>query len=152
MTDKQYADMTTIMMFCRHFADQMHQCMKNAGLLEQEFTLNIRVGETKLFSGMVEKGSIELEQSITDNTANYYKNRMAQRRLLTNKGTINEGRWIVDADPRAEEGSIPPMVIESKKAKADVSERTGSNSSKPYPVDGLWLSSRDDYSDVGVWE
>ena len=141
MTDKQYADMTTIMMFCRHYADQMYQCMKDAGLIEQGFELNIRVGDLKLFSGMTEKCCIELEQDIITNTANYYKNRMAQRRM-------NEERWFVDADPKAEEGDIPPMVG-IRKAEENVSKGTGSNPSKPYPVDGTWFSVWDDPPYVG---
>ena len=143
MTDKQYADMTTIMMFCRHYADQMYKCLEDAGLIEQGFELNIRVGDLKLFSGKTEKCCIELEQDIMTNTANYYKNRMAQRRM-------NEERWFVDADPKAEEGSVPPMVG-LRKNDENVCKGSGNSANKPYPVDGLWLSSRDDYSDVGVW-
>ena len=144
MTDKQYADMTTIMMFCRHFADQMYKCMENAGLNEKGFELNIRVGNRELFSGKTEKCDICFEQSILDvDRATYYKNRMEQRRMIG-------GGWFVDDDPRAEEGAIPPMV-ELRKTDEDVCKGTGSSASKPYPVEGLWLSSRDDYSDVGVW-
>lgn len=144
MTDKQYADMTTIMMFCRHFSDQMYKCMENAGLNEKGFELNIRVGNRELFSGKTEKCDICFEQSILDvDRATYYKNRMEQRRMIG-------GGWFVDDDPRAEEGAIPPMV-ELRKTDEDVCKGTGSSASKPYPVEGLWLSSRDDYSDVGVW-
>ena len=144
MTDKQYADMTTIMMFCRHFADHMHKCMEDAGLLEKGFELEIRVGNKELFSGKVQKCDICLERSILEvDTATYYKNRLEQRRF-------DEGGWFVDDDPKAEEGSVPPMVG-IRKNDGDVCEGSGSSASKPYPVDGLWLSSRDDYSDVGVW-
>ena len=143
MTDKQYADMTTIMMFCRHFADQMYKCMENAGLNEKGFELNIRVGNRELFSGKTEKCDICFEQSILDvDRATYYKNRMEQRRMIG-------GGWFVDDDPRAEEGSVPPMVVEVKATAKDVSKGTGSNSSKPYPVDGTWFSVYDDPPYVG---
>ena len=141
MTDKQYANMTTIMMFCRHYADQMYKCMEDAGLIEQGFELHMRIGDLDLWSGKVEKCDICLEQSILKDEAKYYRNRMEQRRL-------DEGRWFVDADPRAEEGDVPPMVVETKATAKNVSNGTGKNTSKPYPLDNTWLSVYDYPADV----
>ena len=70
------------------------------------------------------------------------KNRMVQRK------TNALERWMVDHDPLAEEGSIPPMVADIKTTRDDVDERAREDSSKPYPLDGTWLSSRDDPSYV----
>lgn len=142
MTQAQYADMVSIMQISRQFCDQMLKCMDNHGLTKQGFTLNLRIGDRKLFSGDVETGCIELEQDIMEDEYSWEKNRMVQRKVNSLK------RWMVDNDPLAEEGTVPPMVADIKTSASDVGKGTGEDSSKPYPLDNTWFSIHDYPADV----
>lgn len=138
MTQAQYADMVSIMQISRQFCDQMLKCMDNHGLTKQGFTLTLRIGDRKLFSGDVETGHIELEQDVLEDEYLWEKNRMVQRKVNS------LGRWMVDYDPHAEEGTVPPMVADIKKTASDIGKGTGEDSSKPNPLDNTWFSVYDD--------
>jgi len=142
MTQAQYADMVSIMQISRQFCDQMLKCMDNHGLTKQGFTLTLRIGDRKLFSGDVETGCIELEQDIMEDEYSWEKNRMVQRKVNSLK------RWMVDNDPLAEEGTVPPMVADIKASAKDVGNGTGEDSSKPNPLDNTWFSIYDYPADV----
>ena len=140
MTQKQYADMHTIMACCRIFSDQMYKCLSNAGLLEQGYAIKMYIGDNNLFDGCTENEYIELEQSILEHDFETWdKGRMTQR-------IVNKGRWYVDVDPIAETGSIPPEVC--YKERTDL-KRDSKSGGKPYPPDGMWLSAYDYYPHVG---
>ena len=62
-----------------------------------------------------------------------YKTKMCQWKDV-------DGKWRIENDPIAEEGIIQGMA---QSGKADGKERNGETTSKPYPLDGLWLSSFD---------
>lgn len=142
MTQAQYADMVSIMQISRQFCDQMLKCMDNHGLTKQGFMLTLRIGNNKLVSGTIETGYIELEQDILEDEYLWEKNRMAQRK------TDSLERWVVDSDPLAEEGTVPPMVADIKKTASDVDKGTGEDSRKPYPLDNTWFSIYDYPADV----
>ena len=148
MTQKQYADMVSIMQISRHFCDQMYRCLANHELIKKGFTLNLCIGDRKLSSGDVELSSIELEQDIQEDEYAWEKNRMEQVKVDT------LGRWMVNYDPLAEEGTIPPMVGEIKSTdgyiefKKEDGKGTGENPGKPYPLDNTWLSVYDYPADV----
>ena len=134
MTQKQYADMTTIMMFGRIFADQMYKCLENSGLLKEGFNLEISVGKHyDLPTGILES-DIELCKSPTEHK-DWIKSRMMHMKM---KGC----EWSVYNDPVAKAGTVPPEV--GIKERRDFAERVGKYSSKPYPVDGMWISCHDD--------
>ena len=61
MTDKQYDDMTIIMMFGRIFADQMYKCFEENGLLGK-YKLDIGVGKNYDLDG--ERLACDVELSL----------------------------------------------------------------------------------------
>ena len=140
MTDKRYADMTTIMQFCRIFSDQMHKCLKHTGMLDEGYSLRIWVGNY-VGTDDIMKVTIELENnSLGIGTDEWKKSRMQQE-------MYEERGWFVHADPKAEVGSIPPEIRYEDRTKNGM-EGKGKAGEKPYPPDGLWVSSRYDPSDV----
>ena len=137
MTKKQYMDMTTIMQFGRIFSEQIDKCLLHTGLKEQgyEFRINISEVDGRNFINVV------LEQNaLTMPIGEYEKNRMSQYK-------ISNDDWRVNHDPITEAGTIPATIRaeEIRTAYAEAERKTGT---KPYPPDGLWVNSRDNYCDV----
>ena len=146
MTQKQYADMTTIMHCCRIFSDQMYNCLVTSGLLEQGFAIQIYTGNRGLDCGSVQIGKIELSMDILNaDLDEYTKTQMLQMKLNNGKG------WTVYHDPQSETGSVPTSVglIERKtgnsKAKTAETKKTGTE----LPPDGLWIGTDYNCSYVG---
>lgn len=135
MTDKRYADMTTIMQFCRIYTEQMYLCLKHTGMLDEGYQLRMWVGSCDDPMGYdTMKTTIELENnSLGIGTENWHKNRMEQD-LFEKRG------WFVHDDPRTEVGGIPPEIRLEDRTKNDM-EGTGKTGTKPYPPDGFWVSS-----------
>ena len=138
MTDKQYADIETMMMFGRIFADQMYQCLKNTGLLAEGYQMQLYVGQRV---GDIRNSFVEIEKNIVDVGYLNWKEESARH-------TRNEGEeWHVSFDPKAETGSVPPEVHIRKETR-NVKETVGATANKPYPPDGLWIGSFNHDSDV----
>ena len=143
MTQKQYADMTTIMQFGRIFADQIRICMKHAGLLDQGFHFSIRVekgyGSDETFQ------RVELEKSLNDVSHEEWEESAMEQ------FGYGEGReWSVYADPKAEMGSLPTEVcIRQRTRFRSGAEKAEKAAGKPLPPDGLWISSYDYDPPVG---
>ena len=138
MTQKQYDDMTTIMQFSRLFASAMRKAMDNCGLTAKGFGLNVDVWDTVCEDGTVLKGAIRLQRG-------YESPKIDHSEDMTQLNYLEEG-WLVANDPYAKAGSIPPEVhFEKRTVRQGMAEETG----KPYPPDGLWVSSRDNPADVG---
>ena len=130
MTDKKYADMTTIMEYCRIWADQMYKCLQNNDL--SDFHIEMIIGNWKLENGN-ETSLIEFEKDImTTPEDEYDSKRMSQMKMDDGKG------WFVCHDPKAKAGTVPPTVryIENKRT---VCKAEGENTTKPLPPDGMWI-------------
>lgn len=142
MNQKQYETMTTIMGFGRVFADQIHKCMENAGLLDKGFEFRVFVENGKYYESGADYLVVQLQQSISraENKDEYYATRMEQ----TKSGRKG---WLVLNDPIAETCDVPP-VVESRKAEENDGEGTGEDGGKPYPPYDMWISACDDYPDV----
>lgn len=142
MTDKQHEDMTIIMQLCRIFSEQMYKCMKNAGLIEQGFTLGMNVGRM----GYTNNGYTPITSKINidkaSNAPDWKETRMCQVKFSGKE-------WMIFADPKAEIYSVPENVdigkIDRQEERTAVGRKT---SSKPYPVDGLWVGHDYNSSDV----
>ena len=139
MTDKQYADMATITMFGRIFADQMRKCLVNSGLWDKGFGISVDAFRTKCSDGFEVTGAVRLIRGY-DNDENDHDDDMEQIQYFGE-------RWAVCRDPKAETGSIPPEVHIKK--QRDVGERTGKVETKPLPPDGLWVGADYNYPHVG---
>lgn len=137
MNQKQYETMTTIMGFGRVFAEQIHKCMENAGLLDQGFEFSISIDNGNYLTHGADYLTVELEKCITRvDRDDYNATRMSQTK------TGRKG-WVVLYDPIAEMCDVPP-VVEPRKAEEDVSKGTGETGSKPYPPFDMWISACDD--------
>ena len=141
MNQKQYADMATIMQYARAFANNVRNCMKNHDLMDQGYEFSIRImngrnAEDETFDDFM---IVELEKScLKVDWDEYKKSSMTQ----TN---INGEGWRVSNDPVAKKGDLPTEVCYKK--VADIG-RGAEVASKPYPLDGLWISAYDYPSDV----
>ena len=145
MTDKQYDDMTIIMMFGRIFADQMYKCFEENGLLGK-YKLDIGVGKNYDLHG--ERLACDVELSlVTEGKAKndkvfwdeYRKTKMSQMRIVGKE-------WCVYNDPQAKAGDLPPEV--QIREERIVEQGNSETSSKPYPSDGFWIGA--DYNDTDV--
>ena len=134
MTQKQYADMTTIMQFGRIFSEQMKKCLVNSGLWEKGFCFCVDAYPTHCSDNVDLSGSVRIFRGY-DNPENDHSEDMFQLNY-DGKG------WRVVNDPIAEAGSLPPEV--HARERRDFNERIRENPSKPYPLDGMWISSFDD--------
>lgn len=141
MNQKQYETMATIMGFGRVFADQIHKCMENAGLLDQGFEFKIRIDNGCYYEHGADYLVVELEKSISRVDRDDYNVTRMEQAKIGRKG------WVVLYDPIAEMCDLPPMV-ESRKAEENDGKGTGEDGSKPYPPYDMWISSADDYPDV----
>ena len=143
MEQKQYDAMQIIMQCSRSFATQMEKCLKNTGLLDKGFKLEVCVGQ----AASKEYGTwsdIELSEYLIDvGEEQYKKTRMGQWKL-------GKGEWSVRYDPIAKEGTVPKVF--DGKSKANDHERVATVSEHPYPVDGFWISNRDDDPILGGGE
>ena len=144
MTQKQYADMATIMQFGRFFAEQIRRCMENAGLMEQKYNFELRITNGCYLDGE-DVIKVQLEKAINSTEPEEFNETSMEQYKFGRKG------WFVHYDPIAEEGSVPSEVRISK-ARKTYAEAEGKTGSKPYPPDGLWISSRDYPADVGGGE
>ena len=141
MTQKQYDDMATILKFCRIFADQMRICMKNTGLWDKGFLLTMDCFRTDCSDGCVLDGAVRMFRRYDEES--HHSEDMEQ--------LSQEGKgWYVVHDPVAKTGSLPPDVKIEKCAK-NVCKGSRKDATKPYPPDGMWISSYDDTPDVVVW-
>lgn len=142
MTQKQYADMTTIMQFCRIFSDQMLKCLEGTGLLEQGFYIDLGVNRAYDLETGILACDITLSKHINEDSSNvedWRATRMHQMRM-------RNGEWKVYDDPEAKAGSLPPEIrIRHERV---VTEGTRKAASKPYPSDGFWVGS--DYGSTDV--
>ena len=138
MTDKQYADIETMMMFGRIFADQMYKCLKNTGLLAEGYQMELYVGQKV---GDLRNTFVEVEKNIADVGYPDWKKSSARH------SKCEGGEWCVAFDPKAEAGSVPPEVHIRKESRTNKAA-VGANANKPYPPDGLWIGSFNHDSDV----
>jgi len=140
MDQKRYETMHSIMEFSRIFADQMLKCMENAGMIDDGFHLDIRVGRSasetrRTFS------QIELERSrAVVEEEEWLKSAIEQEKF-------DDEKWMVYHDPYAKKGLVPP-VVRTRKSTEVYQEGVGTLGDVDDPLDGLWFSSRDNYSDV----
>ena len=143
MTKKDYTQRQSMMEICRTFADQMGKCMDNAGLTKEGFILTIEIGDEEYGSEDHLLSMITLEESINDvGQEQWHKTQMCQMKL-DGKG------WLIHADPLAESGTVPESIYGKAKDSKDSVEGSGEKGTKPYPPDGLWLSTFDDRSVLG---
>jgi len=138
MTDKQYADIETMMMFGRIFADQMYKCLKNTGLLAEGYQMQLLIGQ--VVKDRITT-SVEISKNIIDVGYEEWK------KTSTRHSRDFEKEWWVAYDPKAEAGSVPPEV-RIPKGKRTYKATVGANANKPYPPDGLWIGSFNHDSDV----
>ena len=139
MTDKQYADIATMMMYGRIFADQMYKCLVNSGLLDEGYVFQVSAGKGYDLFGATLATDVDICKGAK--YKDWRETRFLQMRM-------KDGVWIVYDDPKERTGSIPPVVITVKKDGA-VKEAVGANAEKPYPPDGLWIGAFNHDSDVG---
>lgn len=137
MTQKQYDDMTSIMQFGRTFSDMMRKAMENCGLLQKGFFFNVDVCPVECEDGTVIMGAVRLRHRY--DIESDHEEDMEQLEY-------NGERWCVINDPYAKTGTVPPEIRAEK--KSNDRQGMGKASGKPYPPDNLWISSRDNYSDV----
>ena len=131
MNQQQYEDMKEIMRLAREFSDKAYELMDKAGLLEQDYELELRVYQFKHEDGDVTTNRIELEPNISRNMEMYRKYRMEQVKYLGQE-------WTIHADPYAEK--YVAIRDEDESSETDDSEGMAEDPGKPYPVDGLWIS------------
>ena len=137
MNKEQYEKATVIMELCRIFAEQMHKCMNNAGLLKDGYTLRIDTGlHDKYTDGAIMTSRIVMEKCCLVTNEDEWERSMFMQLKFSGK------EWTIDADPIAEIGSIPQSIGVSERIRT-VSEGMAEVPSKPYPVDGLWIGSAD---------
>lgn len=135
MDQEQYDSMQIIMQCSRIFAEQMEKCLVNARLMDKGFKLILTVGQ----SASKEYGSwsnIELSEYMADVGEEQYKKTRMEQWKLGNQD------WSVRFDPKAKKGTVPELF--GGKSKQDDRERMATVSEHPYPVDGFWISNRDD--------
>jgi len=137
MNAEQYEKATVIMELCRIFAEQMHKCMNNAGLLKDGYTLQIHTGlHDKYTDGSVMTSRIVMEKCCLVTNEDEWERSMFMQLKFSGK------EWMIDADPIAKTGSVPKGIGVSERIRT-VSEGMAEVPSKPYPVDGLWIGSVD---------
>lgn len=137
MNKEQYEAAHTILGFCRIFADQMVQCMKNSGLDKLGYHLNLSFDPVMFENGQISIGRVGLEKEATiDDRNNWWESAFIQRHIL------DEG-WVIGHDPFAKTGTLPEDV----RYPEDRDERTGmaKEAEHPYPPDGFWIGA--DYAD-----
>ena len=143
MTDKQHEDMTIIMQLCRIFSEQMYKCMKNAGLIEQGFTLGMNVGRMGYINNGYTPITSEINIDKASDAPDWKETRMCQVKFSGEE-------WMVFAGPKAEIYSVPENVDIGKIDRQEERTAVGREvASKPYPVDGLWIGYDYNSSDVG---
>ena len=142
MDQKQYDDMATIMQFGILFATAMRRAMKNCGLLDKGFFLSVSSEDIVSFDGTHITGSVRLNRYFDHENPKMLKEDHSDD---MSQIEFDGERWSVIDDPYAKAGTVPPEVRASDGLK-DVYKGAGKASAKAYPPDGLWLSSRDDYS------
>lgn len=132
MEKEQYQEMSTIMMDCMSFMNDVQKRMMDNGLFQKGYNILFFVGPVSesddsfcrvtlaQFEGMV------TEQQRIKNMMEYWKDA--------------DGKWRMQNDPVAEKGPISRMA----ESEADSEEGTGETARKPCPVDGLWIGDRDD--------
>lgn len=135
MDQKQYDAMQIITQCSRAFADQMEKCMKNAGLIEKGFHLKVLIAPSasKLVGTYSE---VELSEYISDVGEEQYKATCMEQFKL------GDGDWSVRYDPKAKAGTVPENY--GSKPTGNDSKGMAAVSEHPYPMDGFWISSRDD--------
>ena len=143
MNSKRYADMTTIMQFCRIFSEQMYLCMRNSGMLKEGYKLTINVGR---WDGLTEDSiltsQVALEKQILNNDPDYDTTRMEQFKF--------SGReWRVYDDPIAEAGSLPPEVHIKAEGWTGRTANGAETARKPGKSDGMWFSASDNDPPMG---
>lgn len=158
MTQAEYADMVEVMQFSRGVCEMLYTSLKNRGLIEKGFRLNLFIGDFKDDDTVVKTSCIELETDILEDDELWDKTRMYQSNLCEThrEGWFGIDRstkkgWVVDHDPLAETGTVPP-VVKRKKASQDVRKGTGKDPGQHDPLDGMWLSVHDDPADVAGGE
>ena len=143
MTQKQYEDMRTIMQFGRIFADAMRRAMVNAGLVDQDFILEVQVQNEDI--GDPDNhciSTVELWKHPVRNE-DYQESRMADFKFE------KEG-WEVVADPVVKPGIVPPEVRTMETATRVFESRK--TVQKETPPDGLWISNYDNPYPVDLGE
>ena len=136
MTQDQYEKMATIMQCGRIFAEQIQKCMENSGLMEQKYEFSLRITNGCYMEDGADVIKVELDKNICHTDEEEYKKTSMEQYKFGRKG------WMIYLDPVAKKGTVPPEV---RISKADDSQGRAKAATKPYPPDGLWLSSRDDY-------
>ncbi len=140
MNKQQYEAAHRIMGFCRVFIDQMNACLKNSGLKDLGYELCLDLMGATLSDGSRLNGSIYLQR---------FDNGKITTDWLSQRNIEGKG-WVIGVDYFAETGSLP----ENARWPVNRDDRTGEPkaASKPYPPDGLWISSYDDPPVLDSWE
>lgn len=158
MTQAEYADMVDVMQFSRGVCEMLYTSLKNRGLIEKGFRLNLYIGDFKHDDVVTETSRIELETDILEDDELWNRTRMYQSNITGLREDSWSGivgkpvkGWVVDHDPMAETGTVPP-VVKRRKASQDVRKGAGKDPGKHDPLDGMWLSVHDDPADVAGGE
>ena len=142
MDQKQYIDITSLMEISRGYAEIIHQCMDNHGLLKDGFEFTVRITNKQYLNTSDDYLLVEIEKSISKTDHDEYK---ATSFVQAKCG----GEWRICNDPVAEEGSVPPVVADILRKQSEIRQEfrgkaMAEGTSKPYPMDGMWISSHDD--------
>lgn len=135
MDQKQYDAMQVITQCSRVFAEQMEKCMENAGLTEKGFYLKVLIAPSESITHKT-YSEVELCEFITVVGEEQYK------KTCMEQFKLGKNDWSVRFDPKAKKGTVPELF--GGKSKQDDCERMATVSEHPYPVDGFWISNRDD--------
>ena len=135
MNQTQYEAKQIIMQCSRHFADQMMKCMENARLLDEGFSLIVHVANS---ISKTDKCFLDID---------LMQDPFVVGRHEWNKTRIEHSRfsgeeWNVDHDNQAKAGTVPEEY--GMRKQRDVMQRMETVSEHPYPLDGFWISDRDD--------
>ena len=137
MKKEMYESAQSIMDFSQIFADAMNECMTNAGLLADGFTLKVIVQNPRKVNGTDDVISCTIDMSGNGKSFN---------EVFIRHKNLQKG-WEKIASPRCDDdGTVSPEISSFEKAARVF--KAGQKAEKPFAPDGLWLSSRDDYCDV----
>lgn len=136
MNQKQYDAGQTIMQMSRIFAKAMRECMKNSGLLDSGYELNIKIWQPDdIGGGNTITESIRLDPKEINSAAEY------EEKAFSNHCYEEKG-WVVINDPIIKPGTVPPIVRTIETANRVFGSRK--ETAKATPPDGLWISRYND--------
>jgi hypothetical protein len=135
MNPKQYEAAQTIMQMSRIFVKAMRECMEHSGLMKDGYELHLHVFQGYECAGVNLINSIRLDPRDINRPGEY------EEKAFTNHCYEKEG-WVVINDPVLKQGTVPPVVRTAETASRVF--KSGKETAKEYPPDGLWISRFDD--------